>query len=524
VGAANDDPRRERSALSHVQRVRDWYATAQCLAWALGTVSYYALPTLGPNFAFPFIYADLDSTGVSSLQDSLYWGRYDVLKSPLNTDSIQSVAGFASLHVGIILTLALVTQYTVRHLWIRVGMWVFFALTVLSTLYFGWHYVCDDIAGATQAVRRLTVPHRHEYIRVVDDADARFHIGFVVGLCAANDYHLRRLREVRLHVAPLIRLEVALKPFRRKRQGQQNRNPARRGRFHEDRVSALGQRARRHERTAGRHQLIEHRANPRGGSCRIGQAPVAGESDDGPLGKHVGVSLGQFSELTDQGVTMDVYLPYLEVTMSRVFLSASLAIAIASAVSLSAQQARPDFSGRWTLAQDLSTPAGANAFGTTLIVSQSADTVTLEQQVVHVHVVPPGFDPTIASETGGTERASYVADGADHDVPIPAMTQEAPANARVVMRSAVQEKSYRAVWTGRQLVIITRDSIAFSRVNNAPVTIRRTIRQALTLKADGTLIGESLIVADPIPGFFFFNQPEEQPGPVPVRSVYRRAQ
>ena len=30
-----------------------WYATAQCLAWVFGTVSYYLLPTLGPNFAFP---------------------------------------------------------------------------------------------------------------------------------------------------------------------------------------------------------------------------------------------------------------------------------------------------------------------------------------------------------------------------------------------------------------------------------------------------------------------------------------
>ena len=129
-----------------------WYATAQCLAWALGTVSYYALPTLGPNFAFPFIYADLDSTGVSSLQDSLYWGRYDVLAAPLKTDSIQSVAGFASLHVGIILTLALVTHYTVRHAWIRWSMWVYFGLTVLSTLYFGWHYIADDVAGALIAI------------------------------------------------------------------------------------------------------------------------------------------------------------------------------------------------------------------------------------------------------------------------------------------------------------------------------------------------------------------------------------
>ena len=45
---------------------------------------------------------------------------------PLTTDSIQSVAGFASLHVGIILTLALVTHYTVRHAVIRWAMWAFF--------------------------------------------------------------------------------------------------------------------------------------------------------------------------------------------------------------------------------------------------------------------------------------------------------------------------------------------------------------------------------------------------------------
>jgi hypothetical protein len=129
-----------------------WYATAQCLAWALGTVSYYVLPTLGPNFAFPFLYSDLDQTGVTALQDSLYYSRYDVVWAPLTTDSIQSVAGFASLHVGIILTLALVTQYTVRHALIRRSMWVFFALTVLSTLYFGWHYIADDVAGVFIAV------------------------------------------------------------------------------------------------------------------------------------------------------------------------------------------------------------------------------------------------------------------------------------------------------------------------------------------------------------------------------------
>ena len=31
-------------------------------------------------------------------------------------------------------------------------MWVYFVLTVFSTLYFGWHYIADDVAGATIAV------------------------------------------------------------------------------------------------------------------------------------------------------------------------------------------------------------------------------------------------------------------------------------------------------------------------------------------------------------------------------------
>ncbi len=129
-----------------------WFATAQCLAWALGTASYYALPTLGPNFAFVWLYAGLDQTSVADMQRSLNYSRIDVLYSPFTTDSIQSVAGFASLHVGIILTLTLITHYTVRHAWIRRSMWVYFALTVVSTLYFGWHYIADDVAGATIAI------------------------------------------------------------------------------------------------------------------------------------------------------------------------------------------------------------------------------------------------------------------------------------------------------------------------------------------------------------------------------------
>jgi len=128
-----------------------WFATSHCLTWALGTASYYVVPSLGPNFWYTWLYVDLDQTAVNALQDALYVGRQDIIWNPF-ADSIQSVAGFASLHVAIILTLAMISQYTVRHAWVRWTVWVFFALTVISTLYFGWHYIADDVAGAVIAV------------------------------------------------------------------------------------------------------------------------------------------------------------------------------------------------------------------------------------------------------------------------------------------------------------------------------------------------------------------------------------
>jgi hypothetical protein len=130
-----------------------WYATANCLTWLFGTVSYYMIPTMGPAFWYPWLYTGLDVTGVTDLQDSLWRGRQDV-RYPLNpfSESIQSVAGFASLHVALTLVIALVAQHTVRHTAIRWAAWVYFGLTVVSTLYFGWHYVSDDIAGVVIAL------------------------------------------------------------------------------------------------------------------------------------------------------------------------------------------------------------------------------------------------------------------------------------------------------------------------------------------------------------------------------------
>jgi hypothetical protein len=129
-----------------------WFVTADCLAWSLGTASYYIIPTLGPNFAFPWLYSALDRTGVTSLQDALYYGRQEHIRFNPFADGVQSVAGFASLHVAITLLMALIAHYTIRNLIIRVVLWVDLVLVTLSTTYFGWHYIADDVAGAVIAL------------------------------------------------------------------------------------------------------------------------------------------------------------------------------------------------------------------------------------------------------------------------------------------------------------------------------------------------------------------------------------
>ncbi len=124
-----------------------WFVTADCLAWSLGTLSYYLVPTLGPNFEFVSLYTDLPKTGVASLQNALIYGRHTLHFDPF-LNGVQSVAGFASLHVGLTMMMALVAQYTVRNRLIKLVLWVFVVLVAISTTYFGWHYIADDIAGA----------------------------------------------------------------------------------------------------------------------------------------------------------------------------------------------------------------------------------------------------------------------------------------------------------------------------------------------------------------------------------------
>jgi len=119
-----------------------WYVTALGMNWVLGIISYYAVPAVGPVFAAPWLYTKLPDTGVTSLQQSLISEQ---------AEGFHSIAAFASLHVSVTFTAALIAHLLGLARALRVALWTFVVLTVLATLYFGWHYAIDDVAGLLMA-------------------------------------------------------------------------------------------------------------------------------------------------------------------------------------------------------------------------------------------------------------------------------------------------------------------------------------------------------------------------------------
>ncbi len=126
----------------------EWFVTAVAVDWVLGVATYFLVPTLGPVYAQPRDFAALPHTYVSTLQEAMINDRHTVLYDPFATHAVQTIAAFASLHVGIMVTVCLMAGLLGLQHWVRVTMWVFLALTVLATVYLGWHYFADTLGGA----------------------------------------------------------------------------------------------------------------------------------------------------------------------------------------------------------------------------------------------------------------------------------------------------------------------------------------------------------------------------------------
>ena len=124
-----------------------WYVTAVSVDWMLGVALYYVAPSLGPVYSSPEWFADLTRTPNTSVHEMLLSDRIEVLAGPWDTQAVQTIAAFASLHVAVMVTICLTVEAMRLPRLVRAASWTFLVLTMVATIYLGWHFFVDVVAG-----------------------------------------------------------------------------------------------------------------------------------------------------------------------------------------------------------------------------------------------------------------------------------------------------------------------------------------------------------------------------------------
>jgi membrane-associated phospholipid phosphatase len=139
-------------SLVFCSRVRQGYVflASAMWVWVLGVASYYLIPTLGPFASAAGEFTGLPHTAITTSQEGYTLERARLLLDPGAHDAFASISAFASLHVGYTCMVVLMLRYYR----LRVASWVltaYLAVVMVSTVYFGWHFVVDVVAGVVLA-------------------------------------------------------------------------------------------------------------------------------------------------------------------------------------------------------------------------------------------------------------------------------------------------------------------------------------------------------------------------------------
>jgi len=133
-----------------------YYTTAQSINWVLGAASYLLVPSLGPAYAHPGAFAALPVSEVTHLQTVLMDQRIAFLQNPA-TATPQAIAAFASLHISMSFTAVLAAHVLGAGRRLKMALWVWLGVTMLGTIYLGWHYVADNVAGLVMGASALAL-------------------------------------------------------------------------------------------------------------------------------------------------------------------------------------------------------------------------------------------------------------------------------------------------------------------------------------------------------------------------------
>jgi hypothetical protein len=136
------------AALVFVDRIRDGYVfiASALWVWIVGVGSYYLIPSIGPFNYAPQDFAHLPHTVVTDTQARYLAQREYLLHHPGASDAFAQLSAFASLHIAVTFLILLMARYygLRRTTW---AMTAYLVGTVIATIYLGWHFAVDDVAG-----------------------------------------------------------------------------------------------------------------------------------------------------------------------------------------------------------------------------------------------------------------------------------------------------------------------------------------------------------------------------------------
>lgn len=154
------------AAIVFADKIRDGFVflTSMMWIWILGVGTYYIIPTLGPFASAPQNFSGLARTSITATQEKYLAQREQLLSQPQLHDSFASIGAFSSLHTGVTFLMVLGLRYYGFRRAARV-MTVYLVAVMISTIYLGWHFVVDDIAGLAIALLALQLGRLTVYPR-----------------------------------------------------------------------------------------------------------------------------------------------------------------------------------------------------------------------------------------------------------------------------------------------------------------------------------------------------------------------
>lgn len=118
----------------------------------IGNLWHFLMPSLGDVYIHPERYRDINGVYVKTIQKFLYMKQREIIISQdtFHTAPFIGIAAIPSLHIAKFLVYILIIKKYSKLL--LGGYIVTFLGLFFSTLYFGWHYIIDAIAGVLIAV------------------------------------------------------------------------------------------------------------------------------------------------------------------------------------------------------------------------------------------------------------------------------------------------------------------------------------------------------------------------------------